>query len=130
MTPAQLRQRSWWSGPEVSVVVDDHDLLTTGRGSPVEVLVPLLAQARDIGLHLVVARRSGGADRAWHEPVLRPCATGGSGPAAAGSPEEGTARRRPARRVPRRPGRGRLVDPRPRGRGRAGRVVRAGGASR
>jgi S-DNA-T family DNA segregation ATPase FtsK/SpoIIIE len=109
VTPAQLRQRSWWSGPEVFVVVDDHDLLTTGRVSPVEVLVPLLAQARDIGLHLVVARRSGGATRDWHEPVLS-ALRDLAAPALllAGSPEEGplVGGLRPG---PAPPGRGRLV---------------------
>src|SRR5690606_9058558 len=33
--------------------------------------LPYLAQARDVGLHLVVARRSGGAARAMYEPVLQ-----------------------------------------------------------
>ncbi|WP_448630266.1 hypothetical protein [Cellulomonas soli] len=31
----------------------------------------LLAQARDVGLHLVLTRRSGGAGRAMYEPVLQ-----------------------------------------------------------
>ena len=114
VTPAQLRQRSWWTGPEVFVVVDDHDLLATGRGSPVELLVPLLAQAGDVGLHLVVARRCGGASRAWHEPVLA-ALRDLAAPALllAGSPEEGplVGGLRPG---PAPPGRGRLVT---RGRG-------------
>jgi S-DNA-T family DNA segregation ATPase FtsK/SpoIIIE len=71
VTPEQLRNRSWWSGAEVYVVVDDYDLVATTAGSPVQALQPLLAQARDVGLHLVVARRSGGASRALYEPVLQ-----------------------------------------------------------
>ncbi|GEB12458.1 type VII secretion protein EccCa [Pimelobacter simplex] len=71
VTPDQLRNRSWWSGAEVFVVVDDYDLVATQQSSPVALLQPLLAQARDVGLHLVVARRSGGASRALYEPVIQ-----------------------------------------------------------
>ena len=53
------------------VVVDDYDLVVTGSSSPLAPLVPLLGQARDVGLHLVVARRSGGAARAMYEPVIQ-----------------------------------------------------------
>ncbi|SDS98392.1 DNA segregation ATPase FtsK/SpoIIIE, S-DNA-T family [Nocardioides scoriae] len=71
VTPQQLRDRSWWTGAEVFVVVDDYDLVVTGSSSPLAPLVPLLGQARDVGLHLVVARRSGGAARAMYEPVIQ-----------------------------------------------------------
>lgn len=71
VTPDQLRRRSWWSGAEVFVVVDDYDLVATPQGSPVAALQPLLARAGDVGLHLVVARRSGGAARTLHEPVIQ-----------------------------------------------------------
>jgi len=64
VTPEQLRNRSWWSGAEVFVLVDDYDLVVTSSGSPLAALVPLLAQAGDVGLHLVLTRRSGGAARA------------------------------------------------------------------
>ncbi|GAB2979288.1 type VII secretion protein EccCa [Nocardioides montaniterrae] len=71
VTPEQLRTRSWWTGAEVFVVVDDYDLVATGTSSPIQELQPLLAQAHDVGLHLVVARRSGGASRALYEPVIQ-----------------------------------------------------------
>jgi S-DNA-T family DNA segregation ATPase FtsK/SpoIIIE len=90
VTPPQLRHRSWWSGAEVFVVVDDYDLVATTASSPVQVLHPLLPQARDVGLHLVVARRSGGASRALYEPViqsLRDLAMPGL--LLSGSPDEG-----------------------------------------
>jgi S-DNA-T family DNA segregation ATPase FtsK/SpoIIIE len=109
VTPEQLRNRSWWTGAEVFVVVDDYDLVATQHGSPLQPLVPLLAQARDTGLHLVVARRSGGASRALYEPLLqamRDLAVPGlllSGSTDEG-PLVGTERPRPAP-----PGRGRLV---------------------
>jgi S-DNA-T family DNA segregation ATPase FtsK/SpoIIIE len=90
VTPDQLRNRSWWTGAEVFIVVDDYDLVATSQSSPVQSLQPLLAQARDVGLHLVVARRSGGASRALYEPViqsLRDLAMPGL--VLAGSPDEG-----------------------------------------
>jgi len=109
ITPDQLRRRSWWSGAEVFVVVDDYDLVATPQGSPLVALQPLLAQAGDVGLHLVLARRSGGAARALFEPViqtLRDLAV--PGVLLSGSREEGplvgTARPTPAE-----PGRGQLV---------------------
>ena len=70
VTPEQLRTRSWWSGPEIYVVVDDYDLVATGSGNPLSPLVDLLAQAKDLGLHLIVTRRSGGASRALYDPVI------------------------------------------------------------
>ncbi|CAN5680413.1 type VII secretion protein EccC [soil metagenome] len=109
ITQHQLRTRSWWSGPDLYLVVDDYDLLSTGGGNPLAPLVDLLPHARDIGLHLVLARRSGGAARALYEPVLaaiRELGTMGlqlSGPPDDG-PLLGTVRPRP---LP--PGRGYLM---------------------
>ena len=109
VTPEQLRNRSWWSGAEVFILVDDYDLVATQQSSPVAALAPLLAQARDTGLHVVVARRSGGASRALYEPViqgLRDLAT--PGVMLSGSPEEGPllGNVRPA---PAAPGRAKLI---------------------
>jgi S-DNA-T family DNA segregation ATPase FtsK/SpoIIIE len=90
VTPEQLRHRSWWTGAEVFVVVDDYDLVATTTSSPAQVLQPLLAQARDVGLHLALTRRSGGASRALYEPViqtLRDLAMPGL--QLSGSPDEG-----------------------------------------
>lgn len=69
-TQQQLRERSWWSGPEIYVVVDDYDLVATSSGNPLTPLLDYLAHAKDLGLHLIVARRSGGASRALYEPVI------------------------------------------------------------
>lgn len=71
VTPDQLRNRTWWTGAEVFVVVDDYDLVATQQSSPVQALQPLMAQARDTGLHVVVARRVGGASRALYDPVIQ-----------------------------------------------------------
>jgi S-DNA-T family DNA segregation ATPase FtsK/SpoIIIE len=70
VSQAQLRARSWWSGPDIYVLVDDYDLVATPSGSPLESVVEYLPYARDLGLRLVVARRSGGAERALFEPLL------------------------------------------------------------
>ncbi|WP_422737298.1 type VII secretion protein EccCa [Micromonospora sp. WMMD729] len=109
VTPQQLRDRSWWSGPELFVLVDDYDLVATGPANPLHALEEHLPHARDVGLHLVLARRSGGAGRAQYEPIvqrLRELSTAGL--VMAGSPEEG-ALVGPVRPGPLPPGRGRLV---------------------
>lgn len=67
ITPEQLRARSWWSGPDIFIVIDDYDLLSDMLMAP---LMPLMPHARDIGLHIVVGRKSGGAVRAFFQPFL------------------------------------------------------------
>lgn len=71
VTPQQLRERSWWIGPELFVLVDDYDLVASGPSNPLLPLLDHLAQARDVGLHLVLTRRSGGASRALYEPMIQ-----------------------------------------------------------
>ncbi|TCP53594.1 S-DNA-T family DNA segregation ATPase FtsK/SpoIIIE [Tamaricihabitans halophyticus] len=71
ITPEQLKKRDWWSGPELFVLVDDYDLVATNpHDNPMKSLLEFMTQGRDIGLHLVVTRRSGGASRAMFDPVL------------------------------------------------------------
>jgi S-DNA-T family DNA segregation ATPase FtsK/SpoIIIE len=71
VTPEQLRNRSWWAGPEIYVVVDDYDLVAGQANNPLAGLVDLLPQARDIGLHVILTRRAGGASRALYDPVIQ-----------------------------------------------------------
>ena len=71
VTPEQIRDRSWWSGPEVWILVDDYDLVATSSGNPLMELIDLLPQAADIGLHVIITRRMGGASRAAYEKVLQ-----------------------------------------------------------
>jgi len=72
ITPAQLRRRDWWSGPEFFVLVDDYDLLLGGGMSgPLMPLVELIPQAGDIGLHLVLARAGAGSSRTAMDAVIR-----------------------------------------------------------
>ena len=109
VTPEQLRARTWWTGAEVFVLVDDYDLVATQQTSPVALMAPLVPQARDVGLHLFVARRSGGASRSLYEPIiqsLRDLAQPGL--MLSGSPDEGPLIGN-VRPTPQPPGRGRLV---------------------
>lgn len=72
ITPAQLRRRDWWSGPEFFVLVDDYDLLLGGgMTGPLSPLVELIPQAGDIGLHLVLARAGAGSSRTAMDAVIR-----------------------------------------------------------
>lgn len=109
VTPEQLRARSWWTGRRIVVLVDDHDL-AAGGDNPLSLLRDLVPMARDIGLHVVVARRSAGASRAMFDGVLQAIRDSGA-PVLVGSgaPDEGpivgSVRLDPT--LP--PGRGRLV---------------------
>ncbi|MBP2365826.1 type VII secretion protein EccCa [Pseudonocardia parietis] len=114
VTREQLRERSWWSGPDVWLLVDDYDLVVPGAGSsgghPLLPLVEYLPQARDVGLHVVVARRSGGAARALFDPVLGNVRElGAPGLVGPGSPDEGALLEK-VKPVPAPPGRMVLVD--------------------
>nr|4N1A_A Chain A, Cell divisionFtsK/SpoIIIE [Thermomonospora curvata DSM 43183]4N1A_B Chain B, Cell divisionFtsK/SpoIIIE [Thermomonospora curvata DSM 43183]4N1A_C Chain C, Cell divisionFtsK/SpoIIIE [Thermomonospora curvata DSM 43183]4N1A_E Chain E, Cell divisionFtsK/SpoIIIE [Thermomonospora curvata DSM 43183] len=70
LTPEQLRSRSWWTGAELFLVVDDYEMVATSD-NPLRPLAELLPQARDIGLHLIIARSMGGAGRALYEPIIQ-----------------------------------------------------------
>jgi S-DNA-T family DNA segregation ATPase FtsK/SpoIIIE len=90
VTQRQLRDRSWWSGPELHIVVDDYDLVAGAAGNPLSPLLDLLPHASDIGLHLIVARRAGGAARAMFDPLLaRMRELGATGIIMSTSPDEG-----------------------------------------
>lgn len=87
---AQLPARSWWEGPELYLVVDDYELLTTAGGNPLAALADYLPQARDLGLHVILTRRVGGIARAMFEPLLqRHRELGGPGLLLSGDPSEG-----------------------------------------
>ena len=73
-----------------SLLVDDLDLVITGGGNPLQPLARFLPHARDIGLSVVLARRSAGASRALFDPfVARIRDLGGAGLVMSGSREEG-----------------------------------------
>ncbi|MCW0214641.1 MAG: type VII secretion protein EccCa [Pseudonocardia sp.] len=112
-TPRALRERSWWTGPDVWLLVDDYDLVAPSGAAGPHPLLPLLEflpQARDVGLHVVIARRSGGAGRALFDPVLgRLRELGAPGLVMNGSPDEGSLVGS-AKPSPMPPGRALLVD--------------------
>ncbi|GAB3129259.1 type VII secretion protein EccC [Tsukamurella serpentis] len=91
VTPQQLKDRSWWTGPDVYLVIDDYDLVASAAGNPLAPLLELLPQARDIGLKVIIARRSGGLARGLYEAFLaRIRDLAADGLVMSGSREEGT----------------------------------------
>ena len=66
VTPEQLARRTWWHGPEVFVVVDDAD-----ADPGLDCLIPLLPYAADIGLHVILGRKSGAFARASYQPLMQ-----------------------------------------------------------
>ncbi|MFF4157153.1 type VII secretion protein EccCa [Streptomyces sp. NPDC001678] len=91
VTPQQLRDRSWWSGPRFFVIVDDYELVATGGGgNPLAVLTENLPFARDVGVHFIVARNSAGASRSMFESFMqRVKELGAQGVVLSGDPGEG-----------------------------------------
>ena len=90
LTPAQLRSRSWWRGSDLFLLVDDYDLVA-GVTNPLLPIADLIPQARDIGLHLIVARSAGGAGRAMFDPIIQRIREMGSpGLLMSGSKDEGS----------------------------------------
>ncbi|MCY0931225.1 type VII secretion protein EccCa [Streptomyces sp. H27-H1] len=90
VTPQQLRDRSWWTGPDVFIIIDDFDLVATSQGNPLAQLVEFLPFARDTGVRFVIARSSAGASRALYEPFMqRIKELGAQGVVLSGDPSEG-----------------------------------------
>ncbi|MFL6055848.1 MAG: type VII secretion protein EccCa [Actinoallomurus sp.] len=109
LTPDQLRSRSWWSGPDLFLIIDDYDMVATAD-NPLRGIVELLPQARDIGLHVVMTRQMGGAGRALFDPIVQRIKEMGSpGLVMSGNKDEGVLFGNvKAHKLP--PGRGYLVD--------------------
>ncbi|MFD0014185.1 type VII secretion protein EccCa [[Kitasatospora] papulosa] len=90
VTAQELRDRSWWSGPSVFVVVDDYDLVSTSSGNPLSKLTEMLPFSRDVGVRFIIARSTAGAGRALYEPFLqRILELGAQGVMLSGDPIEG-----------------------------------------
>ena len=70
VTSQQLRDKSWWKGSEVFVVVDDYELVATSMANALQPLQEFISQASDIGLHLIISRGMGGAGRAVMDQVI------------------------------------------------------------
>ncbi|MFE1963046.1 type VII secretion protein EccCa [Streptomyces sp. NPDC059479] len=90
ITPQQLRDRSWWNGPQLFVLIDDYELVATNSGNPLASLVEHLPFARDVGIRFIVARSAAGASRAMYEPFMqRMKELGAQGVILSGDPGEG-----------------------------------------
>jgi len=90
LTPDQLRSRSWWSGSDLFLLIDDYDVVGTSS-NPLLPIIDLLPQARDIGLHVILARSAGGAGRSMFDPVIQRIREMGSpGLVMSASKDEGT----------------------------------------
>lgn len=70
VTVEQLRNRTWWKGPEIYLVVDNLDSFE-GSSNPLKPIVPFINQAADLGLHMIVARRSTGMARGGYDPIMQ-----------------------------------------------------------
>ena len=61
ISPSELAARSWWQGPELYLVIDDLDLV---NDAVLRDLAEYIPHARDIGLHVICARKLSGISRA------------------------------------------------------------------
>lgn len=71
LSAEELLSRSWWSGPEIFLIVDDIQQLPPGFDSPLHKAVPFVNRAADVGLHVIVTRTFGGWSSAGSDPMLR-----------------------------------------------------------
>ncbi len=72
LTPAQLRARSWWTGPDIVLLVDDWHMIVAAGGmmSPMAPLAPLIPASADIGLHLIVTCQMSQAHRSTMDKFI------------------------------------------------------------
>jgi DNA segregation ATPase FtsK/SpoIIIE, S-DNA-T family len=117
-----------WRGPDVYILIDDYDLISGLPMNPLSTLGDLIFQGRDAGMHVVLARSSGGAARAMLDPVIgRLVESGAPALLLSGDPHEGPLLRG-VRAEPLPPGRGRLL--RRRGRAAMLQLAQAGAVGR
>jgi S-DNA-T family DNA segregation ATPase FtsK/SpoIIIE len=95
--------------PHIVVLVDDYDLVAGATSNPLSPLADRVGQGRDLGLHLVIARRVGGVGRSSFETLfhrVRELST--PGVVLSGDPHEGPVLGA-VKAMPRQPGRGMWV---------------------
>jgi S-DNA-T family DNA segregation ATPase FtsK/SpoIIIE len=68
---SRLQATKRWTGRHFFLFADDYDSLSTGTSTPLNPLVDYLTAGRDIGFHVVLARRVGGIGRSSFEPMLQ-----------------------------------------------------------
>jgi DNA segregation ATPase FtsK/SpoIIIE, S-DNA-T family len=113
ITIESLRNPRQWDGPHHFLFIDDYDVLVSPTNNPFLQFGDLLSQARDIGLHVILARRVAGAARAFDQFLQRIKDAGTPGLLMSGEPQEGVILgAQKANILP--PGRGYLVRPKQR----------------
>lgn len=71
VTSQQLRDRSWWSGPEIFLVIDDYHMVAQrGAMNPLDPIKDIIVDGRDTGLHVIAARNIAQADMALYDNIL------------------------------------------------------------
>jgi S-DNA-T family DNA segregation ATPase FtsK/SpoIIIE len=68
---SRMRTSKRWTGRHFFLFVDDYDSLAQGTNTPLGPLAEYLTAGRDIGFHIVIARRVGGMGRSSFEPMLQ-----------------------------------------------------------
>ncbi|HEX9414586.1 MAG TPA: type VII secretion protein EccCb [Ktedonobacterales bacterium] len=90
LTIEDLRNPRTWTGPHHFLFIDDYDTLTTQSSNPFAPLVDLIQQGRDVGFHVVLARKAAGTSRTAFEAVFQRLKESGSpGLIMSGDPQEG-----------------------------------------
>ncbi|MGH2517042.1 MAG: type VII secretion protein EccCb, partial [Ktedonobacterales bacterium] len=90
LTIEELRNPKKWTGPHYFLFVDDYESLVTPAGNPLAPLADLIAQAKDVGFHVVLARKVAGTSRTAFEAIFqRLRETGSPGLVMNGDPQEG-----------------------------------------
>ncbi|MBV9318856.1 MAG: type VII secretion protein EccCa [Mycobacterium sp.] len=71
LSAEELLSRSWWSGPEIFLIIDDVQQLPPGFDSPLHKAAPWVTRAADVGFHVFITRTFGGWSSAGSDPMLR-----------------------------------------------------------
>ncbi|GAA1981869.1 type VII secretion protein EccC [Amycolatopsis minnesotensis] len=67
--PSRLSKRDWWTGGRLYIIIDDFEL-AEGAG-PLDSLIPVLPQAADIGVHIIIARSTSSGSRSMMNQAVR-----------------------------------------------------------
>lgn len=78
LTVEEIRNPKKWSGPHYFLFIDDYESLVTAAGNPLSPLITHIEQARDVGFHVVIARKVAGVARSSFEPVFQRLRESGS----------------------------------------------------